>query len=127
MKTPSTEDWKNISEKFGKRANFPHCVGAVDGKHVRIIKPWGTGSEYFNYNKFFSIVLMAVVDSDYCFRYIDVGSFGNESDSNILKSTNLGKSLYGKTLNLPQPEPLSNCQQGLSLPYVFVADEAFGL
>ena len=91
------------------------------------LKPWGTGSEYFNYKNFFSIVLMAVVDSDYCFRYIDVGSFGNESGSNILKSTNLGKRLYGKTLNLPQPEPLSNCQQGLSLPYVFVADEAFGM
>ncbi|XP_069695796.1 uncharacterized protein [Periplaneta americana] len=36
MKPKAREDWICTSEKFGARANFPHCVGAIDGKHVRI-------------------------------------------------------------------------------------------
>lgn len=75
MKVPTMEDWKAISEQFEKRANFPHCVGTIDGKHIRILQPWGTGSEFFISKNFFSIVLMAVVDNDYCLRYIDVGSY----------------------------------------------------
>jgi len=37
---PMTEDmWKDTAAK----SNFPHCLGAIDGKHIRIIKPSGTG------------------------------------------------------------------------------------
>lgn len=31
------EDWLEIAEGFNKRWNFPNCIGAVDGKHIRII------------------------------------------------------------------------------------------
>lgn len=127
MKPPNTEDWLNISDQYERRANFPHCVGSIDGKHIRIIKPWNSGSEYFNYKKYFSIVLMAVADSNYCFKYIDVGAFGHEGDSNILKATELGKKIYSQSLILPEPTPLSKDPSGISLPYVFVADEAFAV
>lgn len=51
----------------------------MDGKHVRIIKPNGTGSPHDNYKHIDSIVLLPVVDSDYKFIYVDVGSFGKDS------------------------------------------------
>lgn len=35
---PSTEQWLDIANGFKNRANFPNCIGAVDGKHIRIIK-----------------------------------------------------------------------------------------
>ena len=45
---PSTEDeWKRISHQFWMTWQFPNCLGAVDGKHVRIQAPNNSGSMYF--------------------------------------------------------------------------------
>lgn len=93
--------------------------------NVRITKPSHSGSDFFNYKKFFSIVLMAIADADYYFTRVDVGAFRKESDSNVLKNTNIGRAIYSDSLDLPEPKPLTN--GGQSFPYVFVADEAFAL
>lgn len=127
MKQPTEEDWITISNKFETKANFPHCLGAIDGKHIRLVKPSYSGSNYFNYKHYFSLVLMAVADADYCFTYISVGSYGKTNDSNVLKSTHFGRMLYSDHLNVPKPTPLSNMSQDKSFPFVFVADEAFAL
>jgi len=31
---PTTEMWETISPRFEERWRFPHCIGALDGKHV---------------------------------------------------------------------------------------------
>lgn len=49
--------------------NCPNCIGALDGKHVMILPPPHTASEYFNYKRHFSIVLLAIINSDYCFMF----------------------------------------------------------
>lgn len=37
LKLPDTErEWEDIASGFERKANFPHCLGAVDGKHIRI-------------------------------------------------------------------------------------------
>ncbi|KAM0729423.1 Protein ANTAGONIST OF LIKE HETEROCHROMATIN PROTEIN 1 [Formica fusca] len=28
------EDWLRIATDFEHRCNFPHCIGAIDGKHI---------------------------------------------------------------------------------------------
>lgn len=42
----ATEDlWKKIAQDFKRYATFPNCIGAIDGKHNRVIKPINSGSE----------------------------------------------------------------------------------
>ncbi|XP_026728383.1 protein ANTAGONIST OF LIKE HETEROCHROMATIN PROTEIN 1-like [Trichoplusia ni] len=119
------EDWLRIAEGFATKANFPNCLGAVDGKHVRIIKPPKSGSLYYNYKKFFSIVLLAICDSNYKFIFIDVGSYGKASDSQIFRNSVFFKKLEDNSLNIPSSRAIT--ENGSPLPFVFVGDEAFGI
>lgn len=123
MPVPTNEIWLNTAEGFYETANFPNCLGAVDGKHIRIISPQHSGTDFFNYKKFFSIVLMALVDSNYCFMTVD----GREGDSNIFKRSPLGQQLYDNKLNVPGVRKLPNDDNGEAQPFVIVGDEAFGL
>ena len=74
---PTTpEQWLEVSEKFESKWNIGNVIGALDGKHVAIKCPPNSGSLYYNYKGFHSIVLMALVDAEYKFLYIDVGANG---------------------------------------------------
>ena len=60
--------WIHEADEFYRQWNLPNCVAAVDGKHIRIKCPAKGGSLYYNYKKFHSILLLAVVDSKLRFR-----------------------------------------------------------
>lgn len=97
----------------------------MDGKHVIIQAPKNTGSEFFNYNSTFSIVLFALVDADYIFLFTDVGCQGRISDRSVFKNSALYKKLEKGEHAIPNPQPLPGRDK--FVPYVFVADNAFGL
>ena len=65
----TTEAWKELEAELRLRWNVPHAIGALDGKHLRIKKPPKSGSLYHNYKGFFSVILMALVDAEYRFRW----------------------------------------------------------
>lgn len=124
--TPTCERWESIASDFESTANFPHCLGAVDGKHIRLTSPFNSGSMYFNYKDYFSIVLMAVADSKYRFVYVHVGSYGKDCDSSIFKRSKLWKSIENNAQQLPEERLLPGTESP-NIPYFFVGDEAFGL
>ncbi|XP_052225019.1 uncharacterized protein LOC127840646 [Dreissena polymorpha] len=74
MTAPSTpEDWRQLADGFLKNWNISNCVAAIDGTHIDIRKPASSGSLYHNYKDFFSIIFLAIVDSDYKFVCCDLG------------------------------------------------------
>ncbi|XP_049291711.1 uncharacterized protein LOC125768306 [Anopheles funestus] len=126
MKMPRTQqEWKNIASGFSNKWQFPNCLGAADGKHVKITPPPSSGSNFFNYKKFNSVILMAIADSNYTFIMCDVGGAGSESDGGCIKKTKFYQKLVENQLNIPpDAAPPNSC---VNLPYVFIGDEAFAL
>ncbi|KAL1276980.1 hypothetical protein QQF64_023653 [Cirrhinus molitorella] len=99
----------------------------MDGKHVLIQAPANPGSLYFNYKGTFSVVLLALVDADYRFLVVDVGSYGGNSDGGIFANSVLGKALRNGTLNVPPPRELPGAPELGKVNHVIVTDEAFPL
>ena len=126
MPFPSTTDaWNDIATKFEERWQFPHGLGAIDGKHVRIVKPRSSGSIYFNYKGYFSIVLMAMVDAEYKFIWTQIGNNGAASDAQIFLHSDLYRDMANGELNVPPPQPLPKDDR--DMPYYFIGDDAFAL
>ena len=60
LPVPSDVEWHSIADDFFARWNFTNCIGIIDGKHVMIQCPVYSGSLFYNYKSYFSIVLLAV-------------------------------------------------------------------
>lgn len=118
-------EWEQVAADFWERWNFPNCIGAMDGKHILLQMPNNTGSYYYNYKNAFSLVLLALVDADYKFLYVDVGCNGRVSDGGVFRYSSLSEALDRNTLNVPGPAILPN--DGPECPFVVVADDAFPL
>ena len=103
----------------------PNAVGALDGKHIAIKKPKKSGSEYFNYKGYFSLVLLALVDANYKFLWVNVGASGSSSDAQIFNRSKLKRRIENGTMGLPPPEPLG--PGGPDLHYFLLGDDAFAL
>lgn len=149
MALPCREQFLSIARDFYDKWNSPNTIGTIDGKHVRIKCPNNSGSLYYNYKDFFSIVLLAVADANSKFIAIDVGSFGREGDAGdsnislfiifdrksflngyflmigIFAKSNLGKAIRQNLFDVPPPTELPDTN--IITPYVFLGDEAFPL
>ncbi|XP_067946400.1 putative nuclease HARBI1 [Watersipora subatra] len=126
LRTPTTEqEWIEISRQLEDNWNFPNALGALDGKHIVMTKPWHAGSEYHNYKTQESIILMAMCDANYSFTYVDVGAQGRASDGGVFGRSTLQLGIEGNTLNFPADRCPPNSNQ--ALPHVILADEAFQL
>lgn len=126
LQFPTTSDeWTEIAQEFGNRHQFWNTLGAIDGKHIAIKKPANSGSLYYNYKGFFSIVLLALVNAKKEFIMVDSGMNGRISDGGVLYYSKFGALLQQDGLNIPEPASLPNTTE--RFPYVFIGDEAFAL
>ena len=105
MPMPSEDKWKSMAAEFYERWNFLNYFGAINGKYVIIQCPFNSGSLFYNYKSYFSIVLLAVASADYRFVMVDVWAYGSNNDSGVLKHTTFFKWLRNKNLDVP---PLSS-------------------
>ncbi|XP_068687857.1 putative nuclease HARBI1 [Montipora foliosa] len=119
----SKQHWEQIAGEFESKWQFPHAVGAIDGKHINMRAPPNSGSEYFNYKKQFSIVLLAIADANAKFISFDLGSPGSQSDGGIFKDSCLGNTC--KSNHFPEPANLG--ERTTPIPYFLLGDDAFAL
>ncbi|CAF4884599.1 unnamed protein product [Pieris macdunnoughi] len=104
IKLPKTEsEWIQISNRFDELWNFPHCAGAMDGKHVILEAPTRN-----------IIINFWMSDVKAAFQMVE-----------FLKKLNYIKKLENNSLRLPAPEALQG--RNKVVPYVFVGDSAFPL
>ena len=85
--SPNAKDrWQLIFDEFKNRWNVPNACGAIK-------KPAKSGSQYYNYKCFFSIVILELVDANYQFLWADVGGVGSQSDGQIYNASELAELL----------------------------------
>ena len=114
---PKTEEWQTVAAAFDKKWNFPHCVGAIDGKHIAIKSPPNSGSVFFNYKDFYSVILLAVVDAHYRFIWYQLGDNGRQNDAGVYAGSGLGDALANNTYHFPEPAKVGD--------YFFIVDVWF--
>ena len=100
-------------------------LGALDGNHVALKKPKNSGALYHNYKGFFSIVMLALVDGQYKFIWVDVGTAGSCSDAQIFNTCHLKRKIDDGSIGFPDPALIT--QGGQDVPYFILADDAFAL
>ena len=122
----SVDDSKKISANFNELWNMPHCLGALDGKHVGIRKPAFSGSLWYNYKGFFSMVILSICDARYWFSYVYVGEYGSKNDSGVLKNSRMGRKFGVNKMNIPGPAKIPESDD-LELLYLLLGDEIFPL
>ena len=73
MPNPTVQTMQEVAKGFYTKCQFPNVIGAIDGKHIRIQCPDNSGSDFYNYKQYFSVVLQAVADADLRFVAAEVG------------------------------------------------------
>ena len=108
---------------------MPHAIEALDGKHEALKKPAHSGSLYHNCKGFFSIPLLALMDADYKFLWIELGGVGHMPDAQFFNDSELFECLKEKRIEVPSPCPLvyGDQQQIIPIPYFILRDDAFAL
>ena len=86
-----SEEWTRISDEFQEIWDYHRALGALDGKHCKIMAPPRSGSVFYNYKNYYSFVLLALGDAKANFLYIDVGQAGASNDSGIYNRSKLNQ------------------------------------
>lgn len=68
-----------------------------------------SGSLNCNYKKFYSLVLLAICDANYCFTHVDIGHYGSGNDSENLENYQMMKGFENDSVNIRSPSNYYYC------------------
>ena len=90
IRFPSTQqEIEETINGFNSKSGYPMCVGSLDGTHISVKAPIGYEMDYYNYKKFHSVVMLATVNSNLEFTYVNVGAPGRCNDASVFSRSNL--------------------------------------
>nr|XP_037274460.1 uncharacterized protein LOC119167103 [Rhipicephalus microplus] len=99
MLSPS-EMAEHIRE-FMAVSDFLQAVGALNSCHFLVSPPQEHATDYYNYKGWYSIILLALVDHKYRFRFINVGGPETCHDSYLYQMSSLSGMVEGPLLKAP--------------------------
>ncbi|KOC63478.1 hypothetical protein WH47_03700 [Habropoda laboriosa] len=97
----------------------------INGKYITLQYSMENRSECMNHKRFFSIVLLPLVDANYNFIFIDMDCQGRISDGAVFANTELYKQMEENSLNIPQSTHLNKREEELS--FLFLGNKACAL
>ncbi len=115
----------NTAKRFEERWNFPHCIGALDEKHIVIQAPPNSASQFHNYKGTFWGVLLALVDAETDFWVLTLKILAATAMEASLLTLILAKPSGPYDLDVLPPSLLPSAPELGPVPYLVVADEAF--
>ncbi|XP_017469961.1 PREDICTED: uncharacterized protein LOC108361742 [Rhagoletis zephyria] len=124
MAMPKLEGWKIIADRFYELWQLPNCLGAIDGKHIRIKKFPNSGSANYNYKNYPSVILLGCSDADGFFTSVECSFAGRSSDGGVFRISEFQHWLE-RTSDIPSSKELPHDEGGIKFPYYYVADAAF--
>ena len=81
---------KSYRTRLFAHGNIPNSIGVMDSKHIAMFNPKDSGSIFYNYKGFYSVVLLGLVNHCYQYIYANVGCQGIsdliEASIQIIKS-----------------------------------------
>jgi hypothetical protein len=90
IRFPSTDpEIAETIQDFLQIHQYPMCIGCLDGTHIPIKAPLGMETDYYNYKKYHSIIMLAVVNASLQFTYVNVGAPGRCNDSSVYTRSTL--------------------------------------
>ncbi|XP_014220279.1 protein ANTAGONIST OF LIKE HETEROCHROMATIN PROTEIN 1-like [Trichogramma pretiosum] len=125
MQSPTADFLIDTAQDFFLTFDVPHCCGAVDVSHIPIKKSAHSGSQFYNYKKYYSVTLQGLVDANFRFISIDVGGFGSQHDSTTFLFSKLYQGFVTGSLKFPDSDELY--YSNVVAPYFFVRDVAYPL
>ena len=94
-------EWRTVASWCADRFNFSHCIGAIDGKRIQIVKLRSSEQEYSYNKKYLSVLLKAIVDTENIFMFLYVGAEGQAYDSTVFITCELMGLIETEHANLP--------------------------
>ena len=123
VKSPTSEDFLKIANDFYNIWNFLNTIDAIDEKHIRLKCPSNSGTMYYNYKQFFSIVLQAIADAHGKFIIVEIRRYGKQNDGGTFRSSKMFELMKKGNLNISVDSPLPE----ISNPMPFIGDKVYSL
>ncbi|XP_063786738.1 uncharacterized protein LOC134935846 [Pseudophryne corroboree] len=123
ISVPQGDILEDILQGFEQRHGLPQLAGLIGAFHVAIRAPNEYAGQYFNTKGWHSVVLQAVVDSDYCFWDLNVGCPGNLSNSQVL----LASELYEWGTDGTLFPSFTRCVDGVEVPIHLLGPRSYPL
>jgi hypothetical protein len=93
VKLPTQDDLIKFEGRNRQKYGLPNCIGSIDGTFFHRRQPPTHDGAYHCYKKFYSIVVLCIVDPDFRFISFNAGAPGSAGDAQVWNQSNFNLKL----------------------------------